>query len=402
MTTLDGSQEERFMRRIGLIFLVAVILGATDAWAAAPAAPSREPGVTASSIKIGGILDQTGHGTLVSKPILAGYDLAITEANATGGINGRKIDYSAANDNYDPSQTLSKAKDLVEGQNVFAILGIFGSDDAAVAAPYLQRQQVPFFDPIGGGVNLGNDPWIWQTEPDYGREGRVIARYAATTLHAKRVAVVYQVGVGEKQVAAIRATLPRFHAAMVGTASYNSTDSNLQGQVIRIRSDNPDLVVLNGTPTPTAAFLQYARLLNFSPKDGYIANYPMSDPLWLALTGANSEGDYVCSYADLTGNNGVAKKYRAAITKYNGEAYSNYGLYGYFNASLFLKALKLVGKNLTRKRLQQVLDTKFRHYKTGFTGNLNWTPTQHYGARQFKMYKIHNHQFVPVTGWLNP
>jgi ABC-type branched-subunit amino acid transport system substrate-binding protein len=110
----------------------------------------------------------------------------------------------------------------------------------------------------------------------------------------------------------------------------------------------------------------------------------------------------VSTYADLSGNNPVAAAYRAAIARYNGDRYSNYGLYGYFNASLLFKALKLVGRKLTRASLQKVLDSKFRHYKTGFTGNLDWTPTQHYGARQFRIYKIHNEKFVSVTGWIVP
>ena len=59
-------------------------------------------------------------------------------------------------------------------------------------------------------------------------------------------------------------------------------------------------VVINGTPTPAAAFIKYARLLNFQPKEGFLANYPMGDPLWIALIGANGEGNRVSSYADLT------------------------------------------------------------------------------------------------------
>src|SRR5947209_11073698 len=66
----------------------------------------------------------------------------------------------------------------------------------------------------------------------------------------------------------------------------------------------------------------------------------------------------VCS-SDL-GKNAVAAAYRKAIAKYHGEAYSNYGLYGYFNATLFFKALRLAGKNLTRASLQKVLNTRFR------------------------------------------
>jgi branched-chain amino acid transport system substrate-binding protein len=367
------------------------------------AARLADPGVSGQSIKLGGVIDQTGRGTVISLHILAGYKLALAEINAHGGINGRKVDYEALSDNYDPSQTLPQLKQLVESDKVFAVLGVFGSDDSAVAAPYLEQNHVPFFDPIGGGVSIAGKHWIWQTEPDYGREGKVIARYVAKTLHAKRVAVLYQTGIGEGQRDAIKKALSGYGATFVGDQAYAATDSNLSGQVLRLRSDNPDIVVLNGTPTPTTAFVHEAALLNFKPKDGFIANYPMGDPLWISLVGASAaEGMYVSSYADLTGRNKVAAAYRKAIAKYHGEAYSNYGLYGYFNAMLFFKALALTGKKLTRSGLQKVLDSKFRHYDTGFAGVLTWTSTQRFGARQFKIYRIHNGAFVPVTPWLKP
>ena len=98
----------------------------------------------------------------------------------------------------------------------------------------------------------------------------------------------------------------------------------------------------------------------------------------------------------------MAKAYRKAIAKFHAEAYSNYGLYGYFNATLFFKALKYAGKKLTRASLQKALDTKFRKYNTGFAGTLTWTTTQRYGARQFKIYQVKSGNLVPVTGWLKP
>jgi branched-chain amino acid transport system substrate-binding protein len=376
-----------------------------DAGAARAALPLRqvdEPGISSTAIKLGSVIDQTGRGTVISLHILAGYKLAIDEVNAHGGIYGRKIDFTALSDNYDPSQTLPQLKTLVEQDGVFALLGVFGSDDVRVAAPYVEKQHVPLFDPIGGGIDIADKQWMWQTEPDYAREGRVIAKYLSTSLHARKVAVLYQVGIGESQRDAIKQTLPKYGASMVADASYASTDNNLNGQVLRFRGANPDAVVLNGTPIPTAAFMQSAAILHFKPKDGFIANYPMGDPFWLALIGSTGEGNRVSSYADLTGKNAVAAAYRKAIATYHGEAYSNYGLYGYFNAGLLFKALKLAGKKLTRSGLQKALDTRFHHYDTGFAGKINWTATQRYGARQFKIYQIRNGKLVPITGWLSP
>ena len=391
------------MRVVTLLATLATSLACLgSAQAAGSSRPASDPGITAHSIMLGGVLDQGGRGTIVSRPILGGYQLAVTEINAQGGINGRTIDYVAESDNYDPSQTRPQVRKIVESDGVFAVLGIFGTDDANVAIPYLAQRHIPFFDPIGGGANIQGDTWIWQTEPDYGREGKVIAKYVATSLHARRVAILYQVGVGESQVAAIKTTLPKYHASLVAQAPYQATDTNFSQQALRISAANPDVVVLNGTPTPTAFFLQYAQQAGLKPKDGFLANYPMGDPLWLHLVGSNGEGNRVSSYADLTGHNKVAAAYRRAIARYHGDSYSNYGLYGYFNAMLFFKALKLTGKAPTRTGLQFVLDHDFRHYDTGFTGRLDWTATQHYGSRQFKIYLIENGTFHPVTGWLSP
>lgn len=388
--------------RIGLLTAM-VWLSVVAGTSASPlAVPAAAPGVTRGSIKLGGVIDQTGRGTIISRPILGGYNLAIAEINARGGIRGRKVDYVALSDNYDPSKTLPLVRQLVDSDRVFAMLGVFGSDDSNVAAPYLESRGVPFFDPIGGGVNVRGKAWIWQTEPDYVREGKVIASYVVRAVRARRVGLLYQTGIGEAQRDAIKQTLSRLGASLVATESYQSTDSNLSAQVIAMRSAGPDIVILTGTPTPTAAFLQYARLLGYRPKDGFLANYPMGDPLWLALIGSNGEGNLVSSYADLTGKNRVAAAYRRAIARYRGEAYSNYGLYGYFNATLLFRALSLAGKSLTRARLRRVLDTRFRRYDTGFTGRLDWTAKQHYGSREFKIYRIRSGKFVPVTGWLKP
>jgi branched-chain amino acid transport system substrate-binding protein len=390
------------MRVVAIASVMLVIMGLSYPAHAASGAAS-DPGVTARSIQLGGVLDQTGAGSIIARPILGGYELAIKEINAAGGINGRQIKYAAESDNYDPSQTLPQLKQVVEADHAFAVLGVFGSDDANVAAPYLENRHVPFFDPIGGGIDISGKHWIWQTEPDYAREGRVMAKYAIKTLGAKRIGILYQVGIGEPQVSAIKSAAAKYGGSVSGVASYESTDSNLSGQVNRLRQANPDIVIMNGTPTPTAAFMKYARLLNFRPKAGFLANYPMGDPLWVALIGAsNAEGNHVSSYADLTGHNRVASAYRKAIAHFHGDRYSNYGLYGYFNATLFFKALKLAGHQLTRSKLQSVLDHDFRKYDTGFTGRINWTPSQHYGSRQFKMYRIHDGQFVAASGWLSP
>src|SRR5580658_819937 len=96
--------------------------------AAAPAAaltlkawPARAknygPGVTDSEIKIGNTMPYSGpassYGT-IGKVESAYY----TMINASGGINGRKINYISYDDAYTPPKTVEMARKLVEQDQV--------------------------------------------------------------------------------------------------------------------------------------------------------------------------------------------------------------------------------------------------------------------------------------------
>jgi ABC-type branched-subunit amino acid transport system substrate-binding protein len=97
-------------------------------------------GVTSTSIKVGCVY------TSAFWPNSAGgYAARFDRANAEGGINGRKIDFSGCADDGNSGDTaLSNTKRLVEQEQDFAIM-----EQSTFATPqvsdYLNAQQVPFF-----------------------------------------------------------------------------------------------------------------------------------------------------------------------------------------------------------------------------------------------------------------
>jgi ABC-type branched-subunit amino acid transport system substrate-binding protein len=403
--TDSSSWRERSSHRLWRC--AAIIVTVVLAIGVASAAQAREWHNAATPIKLGGIFVTSGAPTLVSLPILSGYRLAFAQANALGGISGHRIQYLTEDDGYNPSNTTPAARKLVESDGVLAIAGVFGSDDSNAVIPYLDGAKVPFVDPIGGGANVAHKSWVWQSEPSYALEGKVIAGYIARSVHhVRRVSVVYQVGANEPEIAAMRKVLAKKHIGMT-TVSYSATTQDMSAQISQVQGYNPDMVVLLGTPLPTSIFVKQAAAVGYTPKHGYFANYPEGDPGWLGLTRPYAEGSLVSSYADLTGNNPVAKAYRAALVRYGkhgkfgGYGYSNYGLYGYFNAGLVLRALRIAGPKTNRAHLQSVLDTRFRKFRSGFTGVLNWTLSYRYGVKQFKVYRISGSRFKPITGWIS-
>lgn len=103
-----------------LLAMVTVACGGDDAG-------SDEP------IKIGIIADLTGPFTTYGTSLTRSAELAVSEINAAGGIDGRQIEVIIEDIQTDVAVTVDKARKLVESDNVDLVMGPIGSDanDAA-------------------------------------------------------------------------------------------------------------------------------------------------------------------------------------------------------------------------------------------------------------------------------
>ena len=360
------------------------------------------PGVTSNTITIGAVLDTTGPIKVICQPILDGDQLYINKINAAGGINGRQVKLVQVSDNGDSTKTRDAVRQLVEQDNAFAIFQVCGSGNANVAEAYLGPKGIPFVDPIGGGsaftdANGKALPWLWMTQPNYGDEGHVLGYYATNTLKAKNVALLYEDDVlGLQQKTTLGEALQKYGATLVASVGYKATQTDFSSAVQTLKAANPDLIILNGLPGPTATFILAAAQGGYRPSLGYIANYPMSDNSWAKLLGAAGEGVYVSGYASV--QTPVGQQYLSLTA--SDTTFSAYKFYGYINSKLFLDALSKAGSNPTRASLQQALNTDFTGYDTGFGPTITWSATQHGGISDFQFLQIKNGLLAPVSDFI--
>ncbi|KPM50801.1 branched-chain amino acid ABC transporter substrate-binding protein [Frankia sp. R43] len=108
-------------------------------------------GVTDTSITVGGLAYLTSPtGSTVSGTDV-GAKVRFERANAEGGVNGRKINYTGTLDNGDDvSRSISQAKALAQQEKVFAVVPLMTRDSNFLEP--LCDDQVPFF---GWGTNSG-------------------------------------------------------------------------------------------------------------------------------------------------------------------------------------------------------------------------------------------------------
>lgn len=350
------------------------------------------PGVSSSTITIGTVLDTTGPLKGICGPILAGDQMYINKINAAGGINGRKINLVQVSDNGDATKTKDAVRQLFEQDNAFALFQVCGSGDANVAETYTNPKGIPFVDPIGGGAKFTDDqgnalPWVWMTQPNYGDEGHVLGNYITQTLHAKTVALLYEDDVlGLQQKQTLSESMQKYGGSVVASVGYKYTQTDFSGAVQTLKAANPDMIVLNGLPGPTAKFVSAATQLGYRPSMGYIANYPMADNSWPALLGPQAEGIYVSGYTSVA--TPIGQQYLQATT--SDSVFSAYKFYGYIMTKLYADALQKAGSNLTHDSLQKALNTDFNNYDTGFGPTITWSATQHGGISDFQIFQVKN------------
>jgi branched-chain amino acid transport system substrate-binding protein len=81
------------------------------------------PALAADTIKVGAILAVTGPASFLGAPEAKTLEMLTEELNAKGGIGGKKIELIIKDSGASPEKAISFAKQLIEEEKVFAIIG---------------------------------------------------------------------------------------------------------------------------------------------------------------------------------------------------------------------------------------------------------------------------------------
>ncbi len=124
----------------------------TAALAACSSGPSSPGGTTSakSPIVIGASLSLTGDFSADGQAYKRGYDLWVHDVNASGGIDGRKVQIIIKNDNSSPTQVDANYTALITVNHVDLTFGPFSSLLTAPAAEVAHRYGFAFVEGAGG------------------------------------------------------------------------------------------------------------------------------------------------------------------------------------------------------------------------------------------------------------
>jgi branched-chain amino acid transport system substrate-binding protein len=251
--------------RLGRSALTASALACIAALVALPAASAEsaaDPGVTAASIHLGTTGPTTGVGAAVARGARAYF----AHVGARGGVAGRTFELTTADDGGDPAATEDATRQLVEEEEVFAVVSPAGTEQSLAARGYLNIQKVPQLFTASGATTWGRDrrtfPWSIGFQPSCQAEGWIYGRYFARTLARSRVAVLYEDGVdGRDLLRGLGSGLAGSASRVVASESLEPTATSVHQEVARLRAARADVLAVFATPRlATRAYASLARL----------------------------------------------------------------------------------------------------------------------------------------------
>jgi len=344
---------------------------ASASTASASTAGSSAAPADTSAIKIAVIDAQSGQSSSLGKWEYDGVKLAVDQANAAGGINGRKVELTVFDDQADPTVSTNLARKAVSG-GFIAILGPAESADAIAMSPILQQAKIPY---ITSGQSpampkLG-DPYLFLNSPTSTTYDTTLANYAVKTANFTHIAMITNNGAyGKGEHDAFTAALKALNVTPVTDQIVTPDQTDFSAALTSIRQKNPDALFIGAEEVESGLIVKQARGLGI--KATIIGAAPTSTPIFVQTAGtANAEGA-VSSTPYLTNDtNAQTKAFAAAYDAAYGTEPELHGAKAYDGAEIMLQALKT-----TNGAGGQALDDAIRAVKyQGLVGNFAFDAT---------------------------
>ena len=331
------------------------------------------------SITIGTVTTNSGTAAAYGEAEVKGFELAVSEINAKGGINGKKVKLESMDDKGDATEASNAYDKLAGDNNVLAVAGPTISATTAAVAPLADQSKLVTIAPAATSDSIETGNYLFRTCFKDSYQGEVAARFAAENLKVKKVAVLYGTGdpyssgVGE----AFAKAAEKLGLEVVDKESSSSADdTEYSAQLQKIQASGAELLYAPYYYSVAGPYIiPQARSVGF---EGYVMGPDGYDGL--KLTGDKSQYNktyYTTHYsADDNTNTKVQDFIKSYKSKNNAEP-NTFAALGYDTIYMIKQAIEKAGKNATREDVRNAVAGMTFDGVTGkFTMDKSGSPTK--------------------------
>ena len=247
--------------------------------------------------KIGFHAGLTGPAAADGNAALAAAKLAVQQANAAGGVNGRRLELLVYDDQGKPEQAVPSANRLI-GDGARAVVSGGFSGPSRAAAPVFQKAQIPYLAAVAFAPEITRTGNFMFRVTSVGEvQGRAAAKLIGTTLHKKRVVLLtIKTDFGKTLAAGFKDAAPKFGLDLAKEYEYAPSDRQFGPLIASIKADNPEVIYVTGfyfTAGPLVAQLRSAGVTA-----DIVGAESLSSQQYIDIAGQAAEGTVITNVID--------------------------------------------------------------------------------------------------------
>jgi len=350
-------------------------------------------------IKVGALMSVTGPAAFLGAPEARTLEMLVEQLNQQGGVAGRKLQLIVKDTGGDPAKALSFAKQLIDEEQVFAIIGPPTSGETMAVKPVAQEAKTLLLSCAAAEAIVNPlAPWVFKTAQ---KDSHAIVKLfqqmkkAGTT----RIGLLSSnTGFGKAGKEQIAKLAPEHGIQIVADEVYDKAATDLTAEVTKVKAANVQ-AILNWSIEPAQSIvIKNARQIGF--KGPIFQSHGFANIQYVKGAGAAAEGVIFPASRVVVAEalpekhpqKAVVVAYKKAYEARYGEDVSAFGGYAHDALGVLVRAIQEVGPDKEKVRAAVEGMKGF----VGTAGVFNFSPTDHNGLEldAFEMVTVKDGKFV--------
>lgn len=298
-----------------------------------------------STIKIGILGPMTGGSSLMGQSERDGALLYFDQINSAGGISGKKIEAVVMDDRAEVTLGINSVKKLLYKDEVLAVIGTPNSPVCLATMDITEKEKTPqLVFGVAPKITQKGNKWFVRITPSDGVLASNLVDYMVKDVGLKKIAILHDSSdYGKGGKSAVISKMKEHGLEPVCVESFNVGDKDFAAQLNKIKTNNPDGLVIWGLYIEAAQILVQAKQYNIELPT--FASSGVLQGAFLDLAGSAAEGLYIVTYFALDNPDPRVQKFREEYKNKFGKEPTPTSALAYDGATLLVDAIKKGGTN---------------------------------------------------------
>ena len=360
------------------------------------------PASAAEELKIGALLSVTGPAAFLGAPEARTLEMLTEQVNARGGVAGHKVRLIVKDTGGSPEKAVSFAKQLIDEEKVFAILGPSTSGETMAVKGIAEESKTLLISLAAAEVIVNPvAPHVFKTAQKDSHAAALIFQDMKKRGITRIAVFSSNTGFGKAGKEQIAKLAPEYGIQIVLDEVYDKAATDLSAEATKLKGANAQ-AVLNWSIEPAQSILvknirQLGLTLPIYQSHGF-GNLAYAKAAGTAAEGVIFPLGHLAVADALPAGNPqkqVLLAYRDAYQKKYGEEVSGFGGYAWDAFGLLAAAVEKVG--LDRAKVRTAIENTQGF--VGQSGVFRFSPADHngLGMDSFEMLTVKDGKFVPLA-----